>query len=84
MRAIHRLALHCSAIKAPGYAQQEIAKEKNARAETNYSVAEAQVTGHLKSRGADVHAVQKRNDIKQEEERKQPPRNSFSCALCDL
>src|SRR5256886_15093470 len=65
-------------------AQQEITKEKNARAETNYAVAEAQVTGHLKCRGADVHAIQECDDVKQKQKGKEPPRNSASCALRDL
>ena len=64
-------------------AQQEITKEKNARAETNYAVAEAQVTGHLKCRGADVHAVQEGDDVKQKQKGKEPPCNAASCALGD-
>ncbi len=45
-------------------------------------VAEAQIVRHLERRGADVHAVQKRDDVEQKEKRQEAPGDAAPGALC--
>src|SRR5260370_34373705 len=62
--------------------QQEITNKENSRSETNDMVAEAQVVRHLERRGADVHAIHKRDDVEQEKKRQEPPCDAAPGALC--
>src|SRR6267378_6755428 len=61
--------------------QDQVTEEEHAGSKTDHPVVEAQVTRHLEGRGADVHAVQKSDDIKQEQKGEESPRDSFSRAL---
>src|SRR6267142_1140990 len=64
--------------------QYQVTEEEHARSKTDHSVVEAQVAWHLEGSGADVHAVQERDDIKQEQKGEESPRDSFSCALTNF
>src|ERR1700724_4267934 len=61
--------------------QQEITDEENSCSEADDVVAEAQIVRHLQGRGADVHAVQKRDDVQKEEKRQETPGDATPGAL---
>jgi len=59
-------------------------REKNPRSQAHYAIPESQVAGHLESRGSNVHAIEKSNNVKQKQKGQEPPPNAMPGALRDL
>src|SRR5882757_4769883 len=64
--------------------QQEVAEKENTRTKANDAFAETKIVWHLQRRGANVHAVDEGNHIKQEEEREKAPRDATPGSLSHL
>src|SRR5207245_10348622 len=58
--------------------QQKIPEEENPRSKANYTIAEHKGMGHLQRRGANVHSIEKANDVAQEEKRHHSPRDEMT------
>ena len=84
MRAIHLRALQTSARIESGHFQQKITNEKNAAAEAEDVVREAQFAGHLQAGEAYVDAVEIRDEVEQEHERHQAAIDVPARALGDV
>src|SRR6202044_2803509 len=64
-----------------GNFQQNVADEKDSRAQTKHPVAESQIMRHFECRVGDVYAVQESNDVEQPEEGQQTKRDPAPRAL---
>ena len=53
--------------------KQEVARKKNACAQTKYAIGETQVVGHLKAGKTHVDPIQICDEVKDEEEGQEPP-----------
>src|SRR5579864_5380536 len=70
--------------EAAGNFEEQVADKKYSRAEAKNAVTEAQIVRHFEGGVADVHAIEKRNHKKCEEERQETPRDAAACAWANL
>src|SRR3984885_16215895 len=61
--------------------EDQVSDKEHSGPQTHHPVVEAEISRHLQCRGAHVHTIQERDDVKQEEKRKNSPSDSFSRAL---
>ena len=75
MLAIHLRALHDFRQHGAGNLQQTVSEEEYSRAEAEHFVGKLQLPRHLQPGEADVHAIEVRGDVQQEQKGNQPPRD---------